>query len=104
MIEEKLGKYSIKKLLFVLIVCLYLDMFTTYIGYQKGYAEANIIINAMLDINPIMIIIFPLMVIFVQYIIYKIFIKWQFELKIVYLLYIFSSMLAIVTNIFWILS
>ena len=105
MIENKLGGYSIGKLSLILLAVVYLDMLTTFIGYNLGMYELNIILNAILEFNPIMIIFFPFIVLGCMITIFFLFNgKWNFELRIAYILYIFTSLMASCQNLLFMFS
>lgn len=103
MIEKKLGGYSIKRLSLILLIVVYIDMITTFIGINIGLYEVNELLSYVSNINIYLIFLFPFLVLFCMIIIHHTFKEWEFELKIGFICYIFISLMASVTNVFWIL-
>jgi len=97
--ERNIDGFSLKQLFAILLVFLYGDMTTTYIGYHLGLVETNIILKALLLQTPILVFVYPIFVSAVCYIIYLIFQDWETEMKMGYLFLLLMCGIAIATNL-----
>jgi len=97
--KKKVDGYSVLRLSVILAVFVYLDMVTTFIGYNLGMHEINRFLNLLLEINPYCIFLYPLLVLSLVFLFYKLFEKWTFEIKITYLFLSFNFAFAGATNI-----
>jgi hypothetical protein len=105
MIEKIIDGYSVNRLIIVLLSFSYFDILTTYIGYNKGFFERNIIIGTFLDVHPLLAFVYPVVIILPVCIIFFIlFDKWILELKVTFIFLCFRFMLAGLSNLMLILK
>jgi len=91
--------YSVKRLIIILAVFVYLDMLTTYIGFNMGMYEVNHLLRFILQYKPYLIFIYPLILLHLVFVFYLLFRKWEFEIKVGYILLTFNFAFAVITNI-----
>jgi len=74
-------------------------MITTIIGFNLGLHEINYILSALLDRSPLLLLLYPILVLGICYLFYKVFNRWRLELKVGLIFLCFSYFLAGAMNI-----